>query len=102
MDIGGFEWDRGNREKCQKHGVSIEAIEALFDGNVDLYEDKQHSLDEPRKYAIGPNITGRWILVVFTFRRTETQLLIRPISARFMHKKEIEIYEKETSSSQER
>lgn len=28
--IAGFNWDNGNSEKCQKHGVSIEEIEALF------------------------------------------------------------------------
>lgn len=28
--IAGFDWDRGNRAKCRKHGVSAEEIEALF------------------------------------------------------------------------
>ena len=26
----GFAWDRGNLEKCQKHGVSSDEIEALL------------------------------------------------------------------------
>ena len=24
MEFSGFDWDRGNREKCQKHGISAE------------------------------------------------------------------------------
>ena len=32
---------------------------------------------------------------VFTLRRTGDELLVRPISARYMHKKEIDAYEKE-------
>lgn len=28
--IDGFDWDAGNRDKCQKHGVSIPEIERLF------------------------------------------------------------------------
>ena len=26
----GFDWDHGHRVKCQKHGVSLATIEALF------------------------------------------------------------------------
>jgi hypothetical protein len=28
--IRGFDWDDGNRDKCQKHGMSIGEIEAVF------------------------------------------------------------------------
>ena len=28
--VSGFDWDEGNKSKCQKHGVSIAEIEALF------------------------------------------------------------------------
>jgi uncharacterized DUF497 family protein len=34
---------------------------------------------------------------VFTLRRKGDKQMIRPISARYMHKKEIESYEKENS-----
>ena len=27
MEFDGFDWDDGNREKCQRHGVSIAEIE---------------------------------------------------------------------------
>lgn len=26
----GFDWDEGNRAKCQAHGVTVEEIEVLF------------------------------------------------------------------------
>jgi uncharacterized protein len=35
------------------------------------------------------------VFIVFTIRRKGDELLIRPISARYMHQKEIEAYEKE-------
>ena len=31
MEFDGFDWDDGNRDKCQKHGVSIGEIERLFE-----------------------------------------------------------------------
>jgi len=35
------------------------------------------------------------VFIVFTVRRKGDELLIRPISARYMHKKETDAYEKE-------
>jgi uncharacterized DUF497 family protein len=94
MDFSGFDWDHGNRTKCRKHGVSTETIEALFRGGVIILPDEAHSQIERRFKAIGRTDEGRMIFAVFTFRRREGALLIRPISARYMHKKEIEHYEK--------
>jgi uncharacterized DUF497 family protein len=45
--------------------------------------------------AIGRTEKGRGVFIIFTLRRKGDELLIRPISARYMHKKEIEAYEKE-------
>ena len=28
--VSGFDWDEGNRAKCQKHGLTVAHIEALF------------------------------------------------------------------------
>jgi uncharacterized DUF497 family protein len=39
--------------------------------------------------------------VVFTLRRRGDAVLIRPISARYMHKKEIKAYEKENPDLQQ-
>lgn len=38
---------------------------------------------------------GRYIFAVFTLRHKGSKLLIRPISARYMHQKEIDHYERQ-------
>ncbi len=46
-------------------------------------------------FAIGkPAKTKRPIFVIFTLRELNEETLVRPISARFMHKQEIRLYEK--------
>ena len=92
--ISGFDWDDGNCQKCQKHGVSIEEIEALFfSPKVAVAPDIKHSEVEERFLAIGVSTKGRYLLVAFTFRETQEEKLIRPISARYMHEKEVQKYE---------
>ena len=98
MEYAGFDWDGGNREKCQKHGVSIAEIEAMFEGTVLIASDPQHSVKEERFKAIGTSVKGRKLLVVFTWRKRSGESFIRPVSARYMHEMEIKSYEKETSS----
>ena len=40
----GFDWDDGNREKCQKHGVRQAEIEALFrPPDLFVFDDCEHS-----------------------------------------------------------
>jgi len=55
--------------------------------------DEALSLAEQRLRAIGRDNEGRYVFVVFTVREKEGHRLIRPINARFMHKREIEAYE---------
>lgn len=93
----GFDWDAGNRQKCQKHGLSIAEIEAFLEGNPRIAPALRHSTSEERLVAVGRNSQGRPIFVVFTFRLRDGKRLIRPLSARYMHKKEIEGYEAEGS-----
>jgi hypothetical protein len=93
--IAGFEWDRGNRAKCHKHGVSPEEIESLFLRPVMILPDDVHSLTESRLKAIGKTEAGRHVFLVFTIREKQGKQYIRPISARYMHRREIEHYEKE-------
>lgn len=100
MDFAGFDWDSGNRKKCQKHGVSIAEIESLFHRDVYIAPDLQHSTIEERFKAIGKTDAGRNVLFAFTLRRRDERTLIRPISARYMHQKEVVYYEKETSKSE--
>lgn len=97
VKVSGFDWDGHNREKCQKHGVSLAEIEALFSGPLDIYPDPAHSREEKRMLAIGRNPEGRHIFLAFTIRAKRSQSLIRPISARYMHRKEIEHYEEKDS-----
>jgi uncharacterized DUF497 family protein len=52
IGFSGFDWDAGNRAKCQKHGLSIEDVEHVLAHNetviipLDRYE-------EPRFIAVG-------------------------------------------------
>ena len=89
--VSGFQWDKGNRAKCQKHGLAIETIEELFSSGVIILPDGGHSLNEKRYRAIGKDFERRPVFVVFTIRGDE----LRPISARYMHQKEVEAYEKD-------
>ena len=92
MLIDGFQWDDGNLAKCQKHGVSIAEIEALFSSGR-LVEFPDPHPGEARLRGIGRSSAGRHIFIVWTVRSEDDRHLIRPISARYMHFKEVEHYE---------
>jgi uncharacterized DUF497 family protein len=57
--------------------------------------DRAHSFSEQRIRAIGKTEGGRSIFIVFTIRERGGKRFIRPISARYMHRKEVRHYEKE-------
>ena len=101
LHANGFDWDQGNRAKCRKHGLSIKAIEDLFTRPVAIFPDAYHSQKERRYRAIGRTDRGRSVFIVFTLRHVRDEVLIRPISARYMHKKEMETYEEENPDIQE-
>ncbi len=92
--IGGFEWDSRNSAKCQKHGVSLGEVEDVFVNALVEFPDPTHSEKEDRFILIGRNAEGRPIFVVFTLRQQDGQSFARPISARYMHQKEVQTYEK--------
>ena len=92
--VAAFDWDEGNLAKCQKHGVSIDEIVALFRHPHHLAPDPAHSAIETRFLAIGRGAGPRPIFVAFALREAGGESFIRPISARYMHRKEIEYYEK--------
>ena len=95
-EVAGFDWDDGNREKCRKHGVTLGEIESAFHrGTLRVFPDPAHSVGETRFLGIGRTASGRYVLVAFTYREIQTQRFIRPISARFMHTKEIKHYEEQ-------
>src|SRR5260370_38675745 len=87
MQVAGFDWDEGNRSKCQRHGVSPAAIEAIFRSPIAVLPDPLHSKSEQRFMAIGRSDAGRGIFVVFTLRTRRGKGLIRPLSAASMHQK---------------
>ena len=91
LTIAGLDWDDGNWPKCGKHGVSQDEIESLFVGEPGVYPDP--SAGELRYRAIGKVASGRYVFAAFTLRQRENGLFIRPISARYMHDKEIRRYE---------
>ena len=73
----------------------MEEIESLFIRPHAIRVDTAHSQSEERIRAIGKTAAGRYVFLVFTIRERDGGRYIRPISARYMHKKEIEYYEKE-------
>jgi uncharacterized DUF497 family protein len=97
LQFHGFDWDRGNRAKCQKHGLSTALIESLFARPLAIIPSAADSREENRFCAVGQTGDGRRVFLVFTLRHRGEEQLIRPISARYMDKKEIESYEKENS-----
>lgn len=96
MQFEGFDWNEGNINKCQKHGLIKESIEQFFlQKRIFVAPDIKHSTEEERFLAIGKGPKNKLIVVAFTFRNIKNTKLIRPISARFMNKKEAQKYEKE-------
>ena len=63
--------------------------------------DQKHSLKENRLKAIGKTSAGRHVFLVFTVREKKGKQYIRPISARYMHVKEVKHYEEENPGIQE-
>jgi hypothetical protein len=98
MDLpSGLDWDDGNLTKCQKHGVSIEEIELPFRSAPYVGRDERHSEQEDRYVAVGRTGAGRDLLVIYTLRVRNGAELIRPVSARYMHRKEMQWYEEEAA-----
>ena len=84
-----FDWDDGNRAKAQKHGLTLSEIEHAMRTGARVAPDPAHSLAEQRFIAIGRDPAGRPVFVAFCLRGER----IRPISARYMHAREIARYE---------
>jgi uncharacterized DUF497 family protein len=67
-----------------------------------VFPDPEHSDREERFKAIGRTEDRRAVFVVFTLRERDGEILIRPISARYMGRKEIVYYEKEVAEAANR
>ena len=94
MQVGGFDWDDGNWPKCAKHGLSKAEIEFALGHEPLVLPDRKNG-PETRFNAIGRGATGRHLFIVFAIREVAGRDLIRPISARPMHGKEVSHYERE-------
>jgi len=75
-----FEWDREKAEANRTtHGIDFEEALTIFRVPLaHLFDDEEHSEDEPREIIIGHSVKQRLILACFTVRETR----IRIISAR--------------------
>lgn len=62
VHANGFDWDKGNRAKCEEHGLSVSAIENLFARPLAILPDTTHSRHERRFRAIGRTEKGRGVV----------------------------------------
>lgn len=95
IDFDGFDWDYGNFFHTQKHDIKFEAIEEIFEQTLLYFEDPKNTTSEKRWIAVGEIEHKRLVFVAFTIRKIGKDKLIRPISARHIHRdsKEEKIYE---------
>ncbi len=96
IEFDGFDWDDGNLEKCQKHGVSIAEIEQAL--SVIRYVVDDPFPDEKRYRTVGRTRAGRYVFAVFMLRESK----LRPVSVRYMHEREVASYEKELAGIKDR
>lgn len=102
MKVDGFDWDSGNSFKNEaKHGISRQTVEAFFGRSIWVAPDVKHSSTEDRFLAIGRGPGDKPMIVAFTVRAVKDLKLIRPISARFMHAREIAKYDQTFTKTQE-
>ena len=95
--IVGFDWDAGNARKNETHDVSMREAEQVFFGRPLLVlADEKHSQVEARFHIMGRTYLGRGLHLTVTLRGGGT--LIRVISARDMHRKERDIYERKAEA----
>lgn len=95
IEYEGFDWDQGNLLHAQQHDISFEVIERVFDQPVLYFLDAKNSTSVKRWIAVGEFESRRYIFVAFTMRVVGAIRLIRPISARYVHRgsKEEKVYE---------
>ena len=94
LKYDGFDYDTGNPKKVRAHGVTLAEIDDFFNQELLIIEDLKHSINESRFIAVGLSPKRkRAMFVAFTTRIKRSEIYIRPISARYCHKKEAQIYE---------
>ena len=83
-------WNDGkNESNWQKHGVSFEEADTVFDDSlIIVIDDPEHSHEEDRYVAIGATCEHRLVVVSYTIRNDEPWL----ISARMAEARERKKY----------
>src|SRR3990172_9217435 len=90
MRIDGLEWDEANTIKnITKHKTYPDEIEETFYNRYKLRKTKQD-----RYLLYGVTDSGRYLFVVFMFKKKNYRNIARIISARDMTQKEKRYYEK--------
>ena len=74
--------------------MSREKIEQVLLGEPAVMADPFP--DEPRLRAIGKTRSGSYLFLVFMLREIDGQTRLRPISARYMHQREVDYYENQS------
>lgn len=72
-----FEWDDAKAQaNLKKHGVPFdEALTVFADPLARIFDDPDHSGDEPREIVIGYSSTSRLLVVGFTERSGRVRLI---------------------------
>jgi uncharacterized DUF497 family protein len=72
-----FEWDaRKAAENLKNHGVAFdEALTVFADPLAKIFDDPDHSADEPRELIIGHSAQQRLLIVSFTGRGRRTRII---------------------------
>jgi uncharacterized protein len=91
MKIAGVEWDHGNWPKCGKHGVSKDSIEYALRHMKFRIPDPNPAEARYRTASRAPD--GRPVFIVYTHRQRDGKTWLRPVTARYMHGKEVRQYE---------
>lgn len=90
-----FEWDEGNSEKnVKKHNVENSETEEVFFNDAVIVYDESHAQTEDRYLAYGVTNKGRQLVISFTLREKQEDL-IRPIMSRDQDRKERLFYQKQ-------
>ena len=91
-----FEWDAAKAERnARKHGVAFEeAVTVFADPLARIFDDPDHSSEEPRELIIGHSAKQRVAIVSFT-EGPRTRI----ISARKATKREPQDYEENTKEN---
>jgi uncharacterized DUF497 family protein len=94
-----FEWDPAKAEEnSRKHGVTFEeAATAFSDPLARIFDDPEHSSEEPREIIVGYSERQRLLLVSFTERPPK----VRIISARPATRGERERHEQNVKKAEQ-